>query len=270
MSAEVLRSIGPPTREAIVDEPGVVAALSAGAELATSPIVAFCDDDSMPRPDWIARITAAFEDDRLGVVGGRDVLAPPHRPEPLVTDVGRVTRWGKVIGNHHKGGGVTREVDVLKAVNIAFRRNALALPLELRGAGAQIHFELAACLWAKQRGWRVVFAPDIVVDHIPDVRFDADRRGRPDPVAIRDAAFNLVVSLLTYRPRLWPSRAAYGLLVGDVGTPGLVRAAVAATRRDRETVRRLAPSVAGQIEGLARVLVKRDLAMWRPSLGSDV
>jgi hypothetical protein len=51
----------------------------------------------------------------------------------LTRDVGRVGRWGKLVGNHHLGTGSARSVMVLKAVNMAFRREALAVPEQLRG-----------------------------------------------------------------------------------------------------------------------------------------
>jgi hypothetical protein len=54
---------------------------------------------------------------------------------------------------------------VVQAANMALRREALALPDGLRGSGAQAHFEVAMCLWARKRDWRIVYDPAIVVDH---------------------------------------------------------------------------------------------------------
>lgn len=67
---------------------------------------------------------------------------------------------------------------------------------------------------------------------------------------MRDAAYNLTLSLLVCRPDLTVRRLIYGPAVGDRGTPGAIRAAVALLRRDRETCRRLAPSLRDQLDGL--------------------
>lgn len=239
----------PRVRVVAVERPGVVAAMVAGASAAVGEVIAFCDDDAVPRPDWAARLVEAFTDPHLGGLGGRDFLVPPHPAYPPTELVGLVSGWGRVTGEHHRGAGAARPVHVLKAVNMAFRRPALAFPEGLRGAGAQVHFEVPICLWALGRGWELRYDPELVVDHDPEQRFDADRRDRPAASAIRDAAFNLTLGLLACRPGLARRRVAFGLGIGDRGTPGLLRAAVALMRGDRETVRRLWPSLRGQLEG---------------------
>ena len=49
-----------------------------------------------------------------------------------------------------------------------------------------------------------------------------------------------------------PIHAGYGLLVGAREAPGLARAGVAVLRRERDVVRRLGPSLAGQWRALQR------------------
>jgi glycosyltransferase involved in cell wall biosynthesis/GT2 family glycosyltransferase len=249
-TASVLAGLPVPVREVLVEARGVVAALSTASRAARGSILAFTDDDAVPRPDWVERLTDRFSDRTVGAVGGRDVLHNEERVLPPTDDVGRVTRWGKVVGNHHRGAGRAREIHVLKAVNMAFRREALVFPSGLRGRGAQVNFEVAMCLAARSRGWRVLFDPAIAVDHYPGPRFGADRRGRPEAAALRDAAYNEVAALLSLRPSLFRRRALYGLLVGNIGSPGLVRAAAGAARGESEAVRRLLPSLAGQAAAL--------------------
>lgn len=238
-------------REVLVDEAGVLAAMAAGATATDAEIIGYLDDDAQPSPEWLGRVLAHFADPAVGAVGGRDVIDDPVQHGPLTRDVGRVTRWGRLIGNHHLGKGPARDVDVLKGANMAWRREALALPRTLPGAGAQAHYEVATCLWATRRGWRLVYDPAITARHAAAPRHDADRRLRPDPSAIANAAEGLTLSLISFRPALLWRRAAYGLMIGDGRTPGLVRAAVALVRGERELLRRVRPSLAGQARALA-------------------
>lgn len=236
-----------------VDEPGVVHAVAAGVTAAMGEIVAFLDDDAVPRSDWLARLLAHFAHPRVGAVGGRDVWqneVPRGKP---TRDVGRITPWGKLVGNHYLGTGPARDVMVLQGVNMAFRREALALPESLRGSGAQAHFEVAACLWARKRGWRLVYDPTAIVDHFRGPRFDTDRRERPDTSAIRDRAFNLVAAMLSLEPERYWRRAVFGLLIGDREIPGVARACAGILRGEWEVARRLGPSLAGQAEALREI-----------------
>lgn len=240
-----------PVREVLVHEPGVLAALHTGARAARGDVVAFTDDDAVAHPDWLQRLMAHYADPAVGGVGGRDLLQPPlpdaERPS---TSVGRFTPWGKQLGFHHVGSGPAADVSVLKGVNMSYRREALALPRDLKGEGAQVHNEVGAGLWARDRGWRLVYEPAARVDHFSGPRFDEDQRSRPSPGAIEREAYNLVLSLLTFRPELTARRAAYGLLLGDQASPGVGRALVAAAQRRPEVVRRLVPSLRGQVSAL--------------------
>jgi glycosyltransferase involved in cell wall biosynthesis len=247
-------------RDIVVHDAGVVAALAAGVRTASGDIVAFVDDDAVPHHEWLERILSHFDDCQVGGVGGRDIVQDEqHANLPLTTDVGRIGRWGKMRGNHHLGTGPPRDVMVLKGANMAFRREAIAFPEGLRGEGAQVHFEVFMSLWALAQRWRLVYDPVAVVDHFIGPRFDADRRGRPEHKAVRDAAYNYVVALLSQRPELIWRRAAYGLMVGDRAAPGLVRAAAALCQGDFEVAGRLASSLTGQAA-----------ALWRTGLGHSV
>lgn len=237
----LLRTVG-------VTTPGVVAAMAAGATASSGEIIAFLDDDTVPPPPWLASLERPFADPRVGAVGGRDVIAGQERP--LAERVGQITRWGKLIGNHHQGRGPAREVDVLKGANMAFRRQALALPIGLRGMGAQAHYEVASCLRAQRYGWILIYDPSSWVSHEPGQRFDADRRGRPEPRAVSDAAYNYVLCLLSQRPSLFARRAIFGVLIGDRGIPGLLRAAAARLRGEPDVAWRLLPALKGQLAAL--------------------
>jgi cellulose synthase/poly-beta-1,6-N-acetylglucosamine synthase-like glycosyltransferase len=249
-------------RKVAVCEGGQLAALAAGVQVAHGQILAFTDDDAVPRLGWMNRIKQHFGDPTVGAVGGRDIVQT-EPPRPLQTDVGRITSWGKLIGNHHLGVGPARDVAVLKGVNMAFRREAFALPLGLRGEGAQVHQEVSMCLACARAGWRIVYDPSVAVDHYPAPRFGRDQRGRPSASAVRHAAYNYVVSLLTWRPELRRRRALFGLLVGDRAIPGVARAGLALMRRERDVLFALPHSLAGQVDALADAARGRTVRMRR-------
>jgi glycosyltransferase involved in cell wall biosynthesis len=231
-----------------VDEPGMIAALSAGVTATGSDLVAFTDDDAAPAPDWLGRLVEVLADPGVGGAGGRDLIG--GEVGPLTQDVGRLTRWGKLVGNHHLGAGPPRDVDVLKGVNMAFRADCLALPAPglLRGEGAQPANEVLICGFAKALGRRLVYDPDLHVDHAA-----ARPRGRPNPEAVLDAAHNFLVATTALDRSRLPRQALYALALGSRGSPGLGRALLGLVRGEGEVLRRLGPSLRGTLLALRRL-----------------
>lgn len=250
-SAEVLRAWEGVVRVVTVERPGQVEALHAGMAASRGDVVAFTDDDAVPRPDWLARLSAWYGRPDVGGVGGRDVIEREQWPLVPSGRAVRLTRWGKLVGQHHLGTGPAQDVDVLKGANMSFRREALSMVGLLRGDGAQVHNDLAVSLAARRRGWRLVYDPTVLVDHYPAPRHDVDQRDRPARRAVQDEAYNLVLVLLTFRRDLRWRRVVYGLLVGDAAVPGLARWAVAVCRHEVRVARRLGPSLRGQLAAVA-------------------
>jgi len=244
---DLLRSALAPVRAVEVTEAGLLAAMQAGLAATAGDVIAFTDDDAVVRRDWAQRLEVHFADESVGAVGGRDLIAAETDGE--TADVGRITPWGKLVGNQHLAVGPARPVEVLKGVNMAFRRAALALPQGLRGRGSQTHSEISMCAWARSHGWRVVFDPALVVDHAPAPRLAGDRRERRAR-DVRDGSYNLVFGIVSSYPELALRRAAYGLLAGDRLTPGLARTAVAVARRERDVVRIAPAALLGQVAAL--------------------
>lgn len=225
-------------RIAQVSTPGVVAAYNLGIDSATGEIVCFTDDDAAPHRDWIERIVQAFEKDpALGGLGGRDIV---HERGSVLQGqkpvVGRVQWFGRAIGNHHIGHGAAREVDVLKAVNMAFRREAigtLRFDRRLRGNGAQVHCEMAFSLDVGRRGWTLIYDPTLLVEHYPAPRSDEDQRAVFNDAAFYNASFNL--RLIMFEHLSTTGRWAfltYSTLIGNRADPGLVRAITLAFNGD--------------------------------------
>jgi GT2 family glycosyltransferase len=251
----------PEIRSIEVNGPGVVTAMHVGASATPAEFVVFTDDDAAPRPDWLETLRGHFTDPSVGAVGGRDIVDHPTQVGSLTARVGRVSRSGRISGNHHLGQGPPRDVDVLKGVNMAFRRTALTFPFGLRGTGAQVDFELACCLAASAAGWRLVYDPAALVDHAVGPRFGADQRGRPGATAVGDAAYNRLAIILSLRPTLGVQRAIFGTLIGERQTPGLLRFAIAILRGESDVTQRLLPSLSGQLAALTDVAAGRRIRM---------
>jgi cellulose synthase/poly-beta-1,6-N-acetylglucosamine synthase-like glycosyltransferase len=216
-------------RSVTVTVPGVVAAMNLGLEASDSDIIAYTDDDAAPHPDWLARMEPYFlEDDRVGGVGGRDWV---YNGDKLLAGesrlVGKLQWFGRIIGNHCYGVGDPQEVDVLKGVNMSFRRMAigtLRFDSRMRGTGAQVHFELAFTLKLKRAGWKLIYDPKIAVDHYPAQRFDEDRRYVFNDIAEINAVHNETVALLEYISA--PRRVIFllwAIAIGNRSYPGLLQ-----------------------------------------------
>ncbi|MBD2202539.1 glycosyltransferase [Calothrix sp. FACHB-1219] len=196
-----------PLHTVTVSVPGVVAALNAGLAVVEGDIVSITDDDAAPHPDWLEKINAHFlADNRIAGVGGRDWV---HQGNRLLDEsrqiVGKLQWFGRVIGNHHLGVGEPREVDVLKGVNMSFRQKATAnlrFDERMRGTGAQVHFEMAFTLALKRAGWKLIYDPQVAVDHYPAQRFDEDQRHNFNEIAFINLVHNETLVLLENLPPL--------------------------------------------------------------------
>ncbi|WP_103668203.1 glycosyltransferase family 2 protein [Pseudanabaena sp. BC1403] len=210
-----------PLQIATVSASGVIAAMNIGLESATGDIVAFTDDDAAPHPSWLQKIEAYYlADKKVGGVGGRDwVYHGTQLEDGSKPVVGKLHWFGRLIGNHHIGIGEGREVDVLKGVNMSFRRKAIAdlrFDQRMRGSGAQVHFEVVFSLTLRQQGWKLIYDPQIAVDHFPAQRFDEDQRNSFNAEAKINAVHNETVALLGYLPPL--RRFVFAIWAIAIGT----------------------------------------------------
>ncbi|MGH7746161.1 MAG: glycosyltransferase family 2 protein, partial [Candidatus Dormibacteria bacterium] len=243
-----------------VAAPGVIAALNAGFARTSGEIIAVTDDDARPRPDWVLRLEAHFRADAaVGGVGGRDRIGGVGDvPDGGRRRVGTVQWWGRRLGNHHLGVGGPRVVDILKGVNMSFRRLAIQgmeFDSRMRGEGAQPHFEVEFSLRLRRRGWKLIYDPDAAVDHFPGALTAGDHRARRHPRAVTDAVHNETVALLEHlsfarRLVFW----VWAVAVGTRCAPGLVQWLRFLPSEPVWTTRKLAASLRGRY---AAVLTRR-------------
>lgn len=155
--------------------PGLSRARNCGARACSTDIIAFLDDDSLPKPTWISSLVPEFKDSRVMAVTGRVVpyrieteaerlcaLASglvPFGLERRVLDRGTPS-WFEMASFGGIGDGM----------NMAFRREAFDVVTgfdERLGRGTPIYggeehhafFSLIQC------GFRVVYTPQAVVSH---------------------------------------------------------------------------------------------------------
>jgi cellulose synthase/poly-beta-1,6-N-acetylglucosamine synthase-like glycosyltransferase len=250
-----------------VDLPGQVNALNAGLDVVRHTIVAITDDDAAPRPEWLARIEARFDNDlRLGGVGGRDWLHKDGKIDGRMrSPVGKILWFGRLVGNHHLGAGPPRDVDVLKGANMSYRMSALAgirFDPSLRGNGAQVCNDLAFSLAVKAAGWKLVYDPAVEVDHYPASRFDLDQRNMFHPQAVEDEAFNRYWAMNQSLSPRWKRKMAllWQHAVGTEATPGAIHVLRGFLRQDPEAVGRWKRASRGRT---AAHCVKRPPYSWK-------
>lgn len=232
-TTEFLSTQNFPLTTATTKEQGVIAAMSAAAARADGDLICLLDDDAEPLSNWLAGVEKHFlNEPKLGLLGGRDLLQdhPEMRQrESLLSLVGRFTWYGRILGNHHRGGGVYRHVDLIKGCNAAIRASLLrktGFAQELRGQGAQVHWELALCLDVRNLGYAVGYDPALQVIHHIAPRHDEDQihRGHFSPEGLYDMVWN-EHHVVRSRAGFWPRQAHtfWSLCVGSQTAPGLLQ-----------------------------------------------
>ncbi len=210
---------------------GVVGSMNSCLAEATGHFIALVDDDVELPPHWMERMIHHLENypDVLGA-SGRDLLLddPAMRcSETRTTDVGQLHWFGRITGNHHRGTGLPRKVDLLRGSNCLFRGDFLrgvGFDVRLRGQGAQVHWESAIALQARQQQKRLFYDPEVEVLHHVAPRMDADQihRGRFSYSATVDLAHNETFVILKYGSGLfWWTALLWQLLVGSQTCPGV-------------------------------------------------
>ena len=256
-----------PLKTIKIKVPGVVAAMNSGLDVATGDIIAFTDDDAVPRKDWLEKIESHFlTNNAVGAVGGRDDMYDGNK---LITGekriVGKIQWFGRSIGNHHLGIGNFREVDVLKGVNMSFRSTAIAnmkFDERLLGNGAQVHFEILFCTLLKRNKWKLIYDPEILVDHFRAQRFDEDKRQDFNEIAWSNKVHNETVAIMEF---LHPSRRIiyiiWFVLIGTRQARGIIQLLRFLPIEGKLSIYKWTASMHGRYKGILTLLVKEQNSM---------
>lgn len=127
-AAAAVRALALPLKLVAFDEPSISAARNAGIAQAAGEVVAFLDDDAVPEPTWLRRLTAPFADPEVSAAGGwvrsrngisfqwqAGTVDRLTRPAPMAVPEDRVSL-------HRAAPGLAVEI---KGTNCAYRRSVL-------------------------------------------------------------------------------------------------------------------------------------------------
>jgi GT2 family glycosyltransferase len=235
-----------------------------GYHRASGDVLAFVDDDAFAEPDWLEHLLPFFDDPSVGGVGGRQIRRQPGELEEGRDAIGLLLPDGTMTGNFAADPGHPVDVDHLLGANMSFRRTAIEKLGGIRDgySGTCIREETDISFRVTGAGYRLVYTPDAVVEHVAGPyakgqRFDlryaywAQKNhlillirnyGITGPVVRRFLIASLRGAIDDGTTRM--ERARNRVRERDVG--GASKAAVAAVLRPSVT---LVASVAGVVEG---------------------
>lgn len=145
-----------------------------------SDVIAFIDDDAFAAPEWLESLLRRYEDSAVAGVGGRATNGQPGEKDVGRDDIGRFHTDGTLSGYFAADPGRDVDVDHLLGANMSLR---LSVVHELGGIqdyypGTCLREESEIALRARLAGWRLIYTPDAVVEHVAGPyakgrRFDA-------------------------------------------------------------------------------------------------
>jgi glycosyltransferase involved in cell wall biosynthesis len=242
-----------------VSEPGVLIAMNKGLDVAEGDIIAFTDDDAEPFPDWIEKIIKNFqEDERVGGVGGRDIIIVDGKEiKGRVKRIGKIQWFGRAIDHHHLEleGGRKIEVDVLKGVNMAFRRDFIKnyrFDLNMNNISS-VSFEFDICFYIKKKGGKIVYDPELKVKHYPAPRKSGSQR--EDEINMYEYSRNYTYVMSKHLPFLKKSIfLLYFFLIGQRASYGPILYIFDLLTGKKPSLRHLKKAMEGKIRGLLKIL----------------
>jgi glycosyltransferase involved in cell wall biosynthesis len=229
-----------PLTPVLVETPGVVHAENAGLKHVKEDIICFLDDDAYAPAHWTKIIHRKLsESDEIIGIGGPDIiiqdLASGYRR--VVETVGQLSWYGRLVGNHHHEVKKDSYVDILKGVNMSFKRKYVPmLDEELQssireGNGSQ--WELDICMQMSKHG-KFLFTPEIELNHDSNhSHFIADK------VAVNNARNYTYVILKNFSFFKKLAFLLYIFVMGNTNAYGVMKCLIEFLRQRRLRVFRI-------------------------------
>jgi len=238
-----------------VSKPGLIMALNKGLQEATGDIIAFTDDDAEPFADWIEKITNAFEsNEKLGGYGGRDVIIVDGKEVRGKTKKIGIIQWfGRQIDSHHLELDPPRQikVDLLKGVNMAFRRSLLdgfKFDETMNNKTTYCN-EYLICFWVRKKGGILIYDPELKVFHKTAQLKMGVQRG--EDYAVFEYAHNYTYVMLKHLS--WLRKIiflAYYIVIGERKLPGPVLLIIGCLAEEKASFSRFIIAEKGKFAGL--------------------
>ncbi|MGH7213845.1 MAG: glycosyltransferase family 2 protein [Tepidisphaeraceae bacterium] len=216
-----------------------------GLERAKGDIIAFLDDDAFAHDGWSANLLQTYRDGgaEVGAVGGRALNNNPGEDKQGVDRIGKLSRSGSLTGYFAADPGRVIEVDHVMGCNMSYRREVIARLGGFREdypGISGLREDSDMCLRVKRLGYRILFNPLAVVDHL----------GAPQAVGKR---FDLRYAYFSHRNHMVLLARNFGLVSGVLWR-GIIResfdAAVECAKRIAGAAARLFVQAAGTVVGL--------------------
>jgi glycosyltransferase involved in cell wall biosynthesis len=154
---------------------------------AAGDIVAFIDDDAIPPPDWLERLVAPFEDERVGYVGGPVFDVPLDRVEWKIctsTRLGAINTDSSGPIAIYQGLGAD-PVAYFAGCNMGLRRNALQAIGGFNSALLYTYEDVDVCCHMNDAGYSLAYLEEVTVRHDRAVNSVRDgQRVITDPYAL--------------------------------------------------------------------------------------
>src|SRR5207244_4185623 len=156
-----------------------------GLAEARGEVVAYLDDDAIPRAGWLAALCRPYVDPRVTCVGGRIRVRFAAPPPPWLTPDVHSAFSAFDLGDAPRRLRYGRD-DYPYGANISFRRDAaralggFCTRLGPLGRVDLVHDETDLCYRLDQAGHEIHYVPDAVVDHhvLPERMLPARILGR--------------------------------------------------------------------------------------------
>ncbi len=181
---EMLESLNTRVRVAACQEASLGLSRNTGVAIASGEIVAFIDDDAIPRADWIETLVAPYKNSTVAAVGGPVFDVPLNR---VVWTLCTCSRLGVVdtasegpIGRY--AGAAADPLAYTPGCNMSFRRQVLD---EVGGFNSLLSYnydDVEICSRLIDRNHRIHLVEDVLVRHhrAPNAERDS-RQGIRDP-----------------------------------------------------------------------------------------